>query len=160
MSNNTTLKARGKLHGIGEKLGLKKKCPAGQILRAPFTRKYTNSVRKSGFNVKRGNKTVRVYPTSKAVLVEATCIDTKGETDKAVIGPLKKGELTKYGYSAHFSREKRHIALKKAVIVYGALSVFHKLDAITKLTIRTAPDAHKIFKADIDWLRKNYTLRK
>ena len=155
MSNNTTLKARGKLHGVGEKLGLKKKCPPGKVLRAPFTRKYTNRVRKAGFNVKRGNKTVRVYPTSKTVLVEATCID-----GKAVIGPLKEGELTKYGYSARVSREKRHLALKKAVIVYGALNVFHKLDAITKLTIRTAPDAHKIFKADIDWLRKNYTLRK
>jgi len=159
MSNNTTLKARGKLHGVGEKLGLKKKCPPGKVLRAPFTRKYTNSVRKAGFNVKRGNKTVRVYPTAKEILIEATCID-KGTSGKAVIGPLKKGELTKYGYSAHVSREKRHLALKKAVIVYGALSVFHKLDAITKLTIRTAPEAHKVFKADIEWLRKNYTLRK
>ena len=160
MSNNTTLKARGKLHGIGQKLGLKKKCPPGQVLRAPFTRKYTNSVRKAGFNVKRGNKTVRVYPTSKTVLVEATCIYSKDTPGKAVIGPLKKGELTKYGYSAHIPREKRHVALKKAVLIYGALSVFHKLDAITKLTIRTAPEAHKIFKADIEWLRKNYTLRK
>jgi len=160
MSNNTTLKARGKLHGIGKKLGLKKTCPPGQVLRAPFTRKYTNNIRKEGFNVKRGNKTVRVYPTSKTVLVEATCIDNKTSSGKSIIGPLKKGELTKYGYSAHAKREARHRALKKAVIVYGALSVFHKLDAIVKLTVRTAPEAHKIFKADIDWLRKNYTLRK
>jgi hypothetical protein len=153
-----TVKARERLHGIGKKLGLNKKCPQGQILRAPYTRKYTSQVKRSGFNVKRGNKTVRVYPKGKSVIVPATCIDDKAPPTK--IGPLKKGDLTKYGYSARISNEERHRALKKAIIVYGALTVYHKLDAVMKLTVKTAPDAHKVFKADIEWLRKNYTLKK
>lgn len=153
-----TVKARERLHGVGKKLGLNKKCPPGQILRAPYTRKYTSQVKRSGFNVKRGNKTVRVYPKGKSVIVPATCIDDKLPPTK--IGPLQKGDLTKYGYSARISNEERHKALKKAIIVYGALSVYHKLDAVIKLTVRTAPDAHKVFKADLEWLRKNYTLKK
>jgi hypothetical protein len=154
-----TVRARERLHGVGKKLGLNKKCPPGQILRAPYTRKYTSQVKRSGFNVKRGNKTVRVYPKGKSVIVPATCIDDKLSPTKK-IGPLQKGDLTKYGYSARISNDERHKALKKAIISYGALSVYHKLDAVMKLTIRTAPDAHRVFKADIEWLRKNYTLKK
>ena len=160
--SNTTLKARERLHGVGKKLGLTKKCPPGQVLRAPYTRKYTNSVKRSGFNVKRGNKIVRVYPKSSLVVVPASCIDDKlsSGTKPMRIGPLKEGDLTKYGYSARIGPDERHRALKKAIIVYGALSVYHKLDAVMKLTIKTAPDAHKVFKSDIEWLRKNYTLKK
>jgi hypothetical protein len=160
--SNTTLKARERLHGINKKLGLNKKCPQGQILRAPYTRKYTNAVKKSGFIVKRGNKTVRIYPKGSSVIVPASCIDDKLNPDNKGmrIGPLKEGDLTKYGYNVRIGRTERHRALKKAIIVYGALTVYHKLDAVMKLTIRTAPDAHKVFKADIEWLRKNYTLKK
>ena len=154
---NTTLRARERLHGVTKKLGLNKKCPAGQVLRAPYRRKYTEAVKKSGFLVKRGNKTVRVYPKSNSVIVPAACGIAKRDSG---IGPLKEGDLTKYGYSARIARDKRHKALKIAVLEYGALSVYHKLDAVMKLTIKTAPDAHKVFKADIEWLRKNYTLKK
>lgn len=158
---NTTAIARRKLKGITKKLGLKS-CPPGQILRAPYKRKYTSTVKRSGFNVHRGSKTVRVYPTGTSVLIKASCIEDRGLPGKGnnSIGPLKKGDLTKYGYNAHKEREERHKALKKAILAYGPLTVYHKLDAVSKLTIRTAPDAHKVFKADIEWLRKNYTLKK
>jgi hypothetical protein len=157
-----TRKYRGKLKGLTDKLGLKKQCPPGYILRAPFKRKYTSTIKESGFNVHRGNKTVRVYPKGSSVLVKASCIKDRGLPGKGprLIGPLKKGELTRYGYNAHLSSEERQKALKKAISVYGALGVFHKLDAITKLTKRTAPDAHKIFKTDLDWVRKHFTLKK
>lgn len=159
---NITLKARGKLKGITKKLGLNKKCPPGQVLRAPYRRKYSVTVKRNGFNVRRGDKVVRVYPTASSVLVPASCIEDKGEPGKGpkIIGPLKKGELTRYGYSARVGSEERHTALKKAILAYGAVSVFHKLDAVAKLTIHTAPEAHKVFKADIEWVRKNFTLRK
>ena len=158
---NITLKVRDRLHGIGKKLGLNKKCPPGKILRAPYTRKYTSAIKRSGFNVHRGNKTVRVYPKGKMVIIPATCINDKLPPTKNTtrIGPLQKGDLTKYGYSARLDRDERHRALKKAIIVYGAISVYHKLDAVMKLTITTAPDAHRVFKADIEWLRKKYTLK-
>ena len=162
MANNITLKARNKLKGATKKLGLNKHCPPGQILRAPYKRQYTNTVKRNGFNVHRGDKVVRIYPSATSVLVPASCIEDKGQSGKGpkLFGPLKKGELTRYGYSARISREERHKALKKAVLVYGPLTVYHKLDAVAKLTIHTAPEAHKVFKADIEWIRKNFTLSK
>jgi hypothetical protein len=158
---DNTLIARRKLKNITKKLGLKS-CPPGQILRAPYKRKYTSTVKKSGFNVHRGAKTVRVYPKGTSVLVKASCIDDKGLPGKGpdLIGSLKKGELTKYGYNAHKNREERHKALKKAILAYGVITVYHKLDAVSKLTKRTAPDAHKIFESDMKWLRKTFTLKK
>lgn len=164
MSNTNTQKARKKLKGITKKLGLKQLCPKGQILRAPYKREFKNNVKESGFNVHRGSKTVRVYPKASSAIVKASCVKnrayTPGKTSKAIIGPLKKGELTKYGYNAHLNREQRHAALKKAIAAYGALSVYHKLDAVTKLTLHTAPDAHKVFEADRKWVQTNYTLKK
>ena len=158
----STAKIRERLHGVKTKLGLNIKCPPGKILRAPYTRKYSSEVKQKGFNVRRGNRTVRVYPKGKSVLVPATCIDDTilPTNNKIKIDPSHKCDLTKYGYSARINSEQRHKALKRAIIVYGAVSVYHKLDAVMKLTIRTIPDAHKVFKADIEWLRKNYLLKK
>lgn len=162
MVNTNTLKARKKLKGITKKLGLKQTCPKGQILRAPYKRQFTNNVKQSGFNVHRGNKTVRVYPKASSAIVKASCVKNRGLPGKGpnLIGPLKKGELTRYGYNAHLNRDQRHAALKKAIAAYGALSVYHKLDAVTKLTLHTAPDAHKVFEADRKWVQANYTLKK
>jgi hypothetical protein len=43
--------------------------------------------------------------------------------------------------------------LEKAIKHYGALSVYHKLDAVAKLTKHTAPDASAIFSKDKEWVR-------
>jgi hypothetical protein len=160
----TTTRRRSRLEGTRERLGLTRVCPNGQILRVPYTRKFSNSVRESGYNVKRGNKTYRIYPKVSSVLVKASCIDNKGLPGKgrSLIGPLRKGELTKYGYNVHKSEDDRHKALKKAIAVYGALSVFRKLNAVVQLTKhakKSASDAHKIFAKDLSWVQKNYTLK-
>jgi hypothetical protein len=155
---------RSGLKGTKTALGLTKKCASGQILRAPYTRKFSRNTKAQGYNVKKGNKTYRVYPKSGSILVKAACIENRGLPGKGPrtgegIAPLRKGELAKYGYNAHKTTEARHDALKKAIAVYGALGVFRKLDAVAKLTVRTAPEAHKIFQADRDWVRKNYPLK-
>jgi hypothetical protein len=57
-------------------------------------------------------------------------------------------------------REKdsvRRDALKKAVKEFGPLGVYHKLNAVAKLSKRTAPDASRVFKRDRDWIRKSYS---
>jgi len=46
--------------------------------------------------------------------------------------------------------------LEKAVKQYGALSVYRKLDAVTKLSVTTAPDASKVFGKDRNWIRNSY----
>jgi hypothetical protein len=50
----------------------------------------------------------------------------------------------------------RHAALERAVEAYGASEVVHMLTAIANLTVRTAPDAHRIFAKDQDWVSAHY----
>lgn len=152
------------LSGTRAKLGLTKRCPSGQILRAPYRRRFSSSTKEAGYNVRRGNRTYRVYPKAGSVLVQATCIKNRGLPGK---GPrsgkgitMKKGELSRYGYNAHKSEEERHTALRKAIKVYGPLNVYRKLDAVAKLTKRTAPEAHKVFTADRQWVQTHFEMKK
>jgi hypothetical protein len=120
-----------------------RRCRPGYILRVAHTRRI------------RG-KTVRVPPA---------CIKDRGLPGKGVspgqtpIGNLKKGELTKYGYSAKLTEEERHEALEKALRVYGPLTLYRKLNAVSKLSMRTAPEVSHIFAKDRDWVKKYYGIR-
>lgn len=159
---------RGSLRGTRERLGLTRRCPPGEILRAPYRRKFNSQTKKSGYNVHRKNRTIRVYPKAGSVVVKAACIKNRGLPGKGVqsgkiIGPLKEGELTRYGYNAHKSVEERRKALETAIDVYGALNVFQKLNAIANLTKRLRGDArkaHEVFASDRQWVQDNYLLKK
>lgn len=137
----------------------KKVCPSGKILRRAYVRKYGSSVVRRGYTVKRGDKKIKVFPKPKRTLVKAACIEDRGMTGKGpvAIGPLRRGELLKHGYSFRKPSTERHEALQKAVKEYGALGTFRKLNAVAKLTVRTVPDASKVFKADRDWVREKYS---
>jgi len=76
------------------------------------------------------------------------------------MGQLRKGDLIKYGYQYRLSDRLRHHALEKAIKVYGALSVYHKLDAVAKLAVKTAPDASAIFSKDREWVRDHHRFTK
>jgi hypothetical protein len=133
-----------------------KKCPPGYTRREAYTRRFSTATRKAGYVVKRkSGKMYTVFPTASSQVVESACIPTRKETIKR-IGPLKKGELTRFGYSSFSGVESRHAALKKAVEELGALNIYHKLDAVAKLGVRVAPEASKIFAADRDWVRSHY----
>ena len=138
----------------------RKRCPPGMIERRGYIRKYSSNVREKGFTVKRSSGTsYRVHPKANTAVVKAKCVRNTGKPGTGVpksIGPLRKGELKKYGYSYTESRDNRHTALRRAVEVYGALDVFHKLDAVAKLTVRTAPNASDIFEKDRDWIENKY----
>lgn len=120
-----------------------RRCKRGQILRAAYTRKF------------RG----------KSYTVPPQCIKDRGLPGKGVapgqtpIGPLKKGELTKYGYSAKLTESERHAALEKALRAYGPLTLYRKLNAVAKLSMRTAPETSHIFAKDRDWVKKYYGIR-
>ena len=77
------------------------------------------------------------------------------------IGPLRKGELTKYGYAhvTKLSSAERHIALRKAINEYGSLTTWRKLNAVAVYTRYTAPQSSAVFKQDMDWIRKTYGLK-
>lgn len=126
------------------------------ILRRGYTRKYSTAVRASGFTVKKGVKTYRVQPTAKDMFIEAACIKNTRAHSKSpkLFGPLRKGELAKHGYSFRGTDAERRAALKRAIAEYGSTGVFHKLNAVAKLTKRASPKATIVFSKDREWVRK------
>lgn len=132
-------------------------CPPGYILRKGYTRKYRSTVAESGFTVRRKGKLYTVRPTVRSIHVPAACIKDRGLPGKGPrsgegFGKLRKGDLIKYGYQYRLSDALRHRALKKAIKQYGRTPVFHKLDAVAKLSTRTAPNASNIFARDRNWV--------
>ena len=124
-------------------------CPKGFILRSGYTRKFRPSVKASGFTVRRKGTTYTVRPKANTIKVNASCVKNRGLPGKGVgegIGKLRKGDMIKYGYQYRLSDALRQTALKKAIKRYGALAVYRKLDAVGKLSVRTAPDARKEVK--------------
>jgi hypothetical protein len=158
----TLRKMKDRLSGFSRKtLGLTKKCPPGMILRAPYKRRFRNTVRREGYLKRVSGRTVRVHPKKNSTLVEATCIKDRGMPGKQVIGigPLRKGELIQFGYSFRLPKETRQKALKKAIKKYGPIGVYRKLDAVSKLSERTVPNASKVFGEDREWVRKEYIVK-
>jgi hypothetical protein len=139
-------------------------CPKGYILRRGYTRKFRPSVKASGFTVRRKGTVYTVRPKANTIRVPPSCIQNRGLPGKGPVegegfGKLRKGELIKYGYQYRLSDSLRQSALKKAIKRYGPLSVYRKLDAVAKLSLRTAPDANKIFVRDRDWVQGNFELK-
>ena len=139
-------------------------CPKGYIMRKGYTRRFRPSVKATGFTVRRKGKVFTVRPTANTITVPPACIKDRGLPGKGPkegdgIGKLRKGELIKYGYQYRLSDSLRQAALKKAIKRFGALSVYRKLDAVAKLSLRTAPDASKIFTRDRDWVASNFNMK-
>jgi hypothetical protein len=158
MSNAYESKPKGRRY-TKKNLGLEKACPRGYLLRKPYVRSYQTSTKRTGFQVKRGNKTYRAYPKQNKTIVRATCIKDVGSRSSSTIGPLHKGDLSKYGYNARNPEHMRHQALNRAIQEYGALETYRKLDAVAKLSVRRAPGVSKIFQKDRDWIRSKHSLK-
>lgn len=95
------------------------------------------------------------YTRQDGVIVRPTFVCTKTKT---LIGPLKKGTLSQFGYSIDQIMTVRRQAVKKAVKKYGALAIFRKLNAVATLQKNSSPENSKKFKADAAWLKKEYQL--
>jgi hypothetical protein len=72
------------------------------------------------------------------------------------IGPLKKGQLSRYGYKSSAPRTVRRNALRKAVQMYGATSTFRKVNALETYSKNTAPSRSKTYRADRNWVKKTF----
>jgi hypothetical protein len=95
-------------------------------------------------------------------LVKGSCIKKRGLSVKgARIGPLRKGEMSKFGYIGikHLSRGKRHAALAKAVAALGSLSVWKKINVLYVFFKNTHPDLSNKFNEDKNWIKKTYGLK-
>ena len=126
------------------------KCKKGFILRKSYRRKsYT---RKNGTKVK-------------SKYIKAKCIKSRGAPGKTSnkfktkgIPPLKKGELTKYGYHnvKSLGVRKRRRALTSAIKEYGASKVLRKLGVLRTYHKRTFPSLSSKYYDNMKWTRKKF----
>jgi hypothetical protein len=99
---------------------------------------------------------VRKSGLSRVSAVPAKDVGAAGKSTK-VIGKLKGGMLTKYGYHPVEAMTNRHKALSKGISQgEKPLSVMRRLVAISTLTKRTLPRASRIYKQDAMWIRTKY----
>lgn len=148
---------RNKLYIPSIKSLSRKVCPPGMIERKAFAREYSTAVRQKGYTVRRATGTTyRVYPKAKAISVKPQCVKDTGKSTKRAIGPLRKGELHKHGYSFKLKDDDRRKALRQAVKEFGPLGVYRKLNAVSKLSKSLAPQASNVFKTDRNWVSTKY----
>ena len=99
---------------------------------------------------------VRKTGLSRVSAVPAKDVGAAGKSTK-VIGKLKGGMLTKYGYHPVEAKTNRHKALSKGISKgEKPLAVMRRLVAISTLTKRTLPRASRIYKQDAMWIRTKY----
>jgi hypothetical protein len=99
---------------------------------------------------------VRKATTRRVASVPAYDVGAIGRSTK-VIGPLKGGMLTRYGYHPVEAMTNRHKALTKGISKgEKPLSVMRRLVAIGTLTKRTLPRASRIYRQDAKWISRKY----
>lgn len=159
-------RATARLHAAHKPATSRKlRCPPGHIQRKGYVRKFGTSIQQKGYTVRRkSGKVYRIYPEVESVYVKPGCVKDKGLPGKLApgqkgFGPLKRGDLKKYGYVYKKSREARHDAIKNAIKEYGPLGVYRRLDAVAKLSKRSVPEASRIFSSDRDWVKSHYALK-
>tara|TARA_Y100000389_G_scaffold188681_1_gene211537 strand:- start:285 stop:797 length:513 start_codon:yes stop_codon:yes gene_type:complete len=150
--NNYTAKSKcGQYEIMNRKTKKCKPCLKGEIVRKSYYRT--------------GKK------SKKTTYVHESCIKSRGLPGKTSlkymrnngsingIGPLKKGELGKYGYHniTRLTKKDRHLMLSEAVKEYGAPKLVRKLGALRTYLKNTTPRASKIFYEDQRWIRVQYS---
>ena len=153
MHHHKTSHVSPRRFSVAKVLSVYKGCPEGMVKRKGYTR--TSFVRSSGSPV-RGSR------------VKATCIPDRGSKGRAWklkyqtmgIGPLKKGELSMYGYHYDLPASKRHTAIRKASKTFGTLSVERKLNALAVYNSKRFPSRSKIYKADSNYAAEIYQRQK
>jgi len=107
---------------------------------------------------------VRYSSTGKRRLIKAKCITKRGApvriTGRA-IGPLRKGELTQFGYSkiTNLTVDERRRALKPALEKYGNLSVWKKLNVLSIFFKNTNPTLSQLYNNDKNWVKNTFGLK-
>jgi hypothetical protein len=130
-------------------------CPPGYIKRKGYTRKFSSSVKQSGYTVRRKGKLYTIQPKVQQVTVPSTCVKKRNTTVKNT-GELRKGDLIKYGYQYRLSDLLREKALRRAINALKPDTVYYKLKKVANISAGHAPDAHKIFVRDRNWVRNNF----
>ena len=127
-------------------------------LRSSHVRRVTRKVVRVGATKGRASYSyVRQAGMSRVSAVPAKDVGAAGKSTK-VIGSLKGGMLTKYGYHPVEAKTNRYKALSKGISKgEKPLAVMRRLVAISTLTKRTLPRASRIYKQDAMWVRSKYS---
>ena len=133
-------------------------CPPGKIPRSSYTRHVKD---KTYTRKTKNGRSIVVHPRSYTSTVGPTCVKNTSRVgrspNRAVrIGPLKKGELKKFGYSYKLPVEERRKSLQTAIEKLGPLNVYYKLHAVSELTKLTSPRASAVFMEDKKWIKTVY----
>jgi len=107
---------------------------------------------------------VRYSKSGKRKLVKGACITKRGLSNRTTIkkiGPLRQGDLKQYGYQQihTLTVKKRHQALAKAVIKYGSLSVWKKVNVLYVFNKHTNPELSELYDEDRKWIKYTYGLK-
>jgi hypothetical protein len=122
-------------------------------------RKYSNTVKRDGYLVKRGDKMVRIYPQENAIRVASACVDAEEPAAPAElpnISKMQQGLLLRYGYNFRFRQRFRQQALIQAARAYGAAAVYGRLADAAERFKELKPEAAKVFTADRDWVKRTF----
>jgi len=141
MTGHKTRHRSPRAFSVSKVMSPTKGCPPGMVKRKGFIR---SSFMKSNGTPVMGSK------------IPNTCIPDRGSKGRAWklrnktlgIGPLKKGELKIFGYSASKSQPVRYSAIRKAAKAYGALPVERKLNALAVYNRKRNRVMADEFKAD------------
>jgi hypothetical protein len=158
-------KQEERLNSIGKLHTRKLHCPPGKVERKGYVRRFGKTIMQRGYTVKRATgQEYHIKPEKSSIYVKPSCVKDKGDPSVKPPGPgesfgiLRKGELKKHGYVFREPRHVRHVALNKAIKEFGPLGVYHKLDAVAKLSKYSVPRASRVFREDLEWLKRNYKL--
>ena len=133
-------------------------CPPGKVPRSSYTRHVKD---KSYTRKTKNGRSILVHPRSYTSRVAPTCVKNSSRVGRPPnrglrIGPLKKGELKKFGYSYKLPVDARRKALQTAIETLGPLNVYYKLHAVSQLTKHSSPNASAIFMEDKKWIQSVY----
>jgi len=125
-----------------------KTCRRGFIMRKGYTRK--SFVRKSG------TRASGTHITRKQIApncIKATGLSIKRGYKGKQLFVLKKGELTKYGYHANLSENKRHRVLRIAIKDIKPLSLYRKLNALYVLNKNKDKTRALLYRKDANFVK-------
>jgi hypothetical protein len=126
------------------------------------------TIMRKSYTAHRKSKIIRVKASSKhkaytrklskkTIYVKASPIKDLGKPGK---GPklfsVKKGGLTKYGYSSKDAESTRRNALARAIKAEGPNVVEKRLNAIATYNKNKSPKLYRIFKGDANWVHNKY----
>ncbi len=150
-------KRTSRLGSLAKKGKVSKRASRTTKIRSTRLRNTKSSMtRKTALRKLREGSKIRFATRRTRVFKPVMASDWQVEHQEFGIGPLKKGDLSKYGYSSDKPVDARHKSLSKAVKKYGPTTVFRKLNALYVYNKNRNPVRSGKFMKDRDFVKKSF----